>query len=269
MPDRPDTGASLRNLFAGTGGPKSAFSEKVADYAASRPDYPAELLTLLKEVSPPAAEAVVADVGAGTGLLTRDLLKNGYRVVAVDPNLPMRQAADLLLGHMPGYRSVDGCAESMPLAAESVQMITAAQAFHWFDVDRARAEFLRVLTPQGQVALIWNDWVPTDPLRLAFDQLSREFGGAKRAAMLAHEDRLYVPRFFGATQPKLFTWPHAHFLDEAGLQSLVFSRSYIPARTTPEGKQVADQVRDLFRRFSADGKVAVRYHTVAIIGRPR
>jgi SAM-dependent methyltransferase len=268
MPDSQDTGASLRILYAGTGGPKSAFSEKVADYVASRPDYPAELFTVLKEVSPPAAEMVVADVGAGTGLLTRDLLKNGYRVVAVEPNLPMRQAADLLLGNLPGYRSVDGSAESMPLAAESVQMITAAQAFHWFDVDRARTEFLRVLTPLGQVALIWNDWVPTDPLRIAFDELSREFGGAKRAAMLAHEERLYVPQFFGATQPKLFTWPHAHFLDQDGLQSLVFSRSYIPGRSTPEGKRVADRVCDLFRRFAADGKVEVRYHTVAIIGRP-
>jgi SAM-dependent methyltransferase len=268
MPNQQDSGASLRILYAGAGGTKSAFTEKVADYVASRPDYPATLFQTLKQISPPCENALVADIGAGTGLLTRDLLKNGYRVVAVEPNPAMRQAADSLLGNTDGYRSVDGCAESMPLSAGSVQLITAAQAFHWFEADRARTEFLRVLTAQGNVALVWNDWVPTDPVRVAFDQISQEFGGAKRAALQAHEDRQYVPHFFGVTVPKQFTWPHAHFLDEAGLISLVFSRSYIPDRATPEGQMVLDRVRALFNRFAVNGKVEVRYNTVAIIGRP-
>jgi len=268
MASSPDSGASLRILYAGAGGTKSAFAEKVADYVASRPDYPAALFQTLKQISPPNENKPVADIGAGTGLLTRDLLKNGYRVVAVEPNPAMRQAADSLLGNTDGYRSVDGCAEAMPLATGSVQLITAAQAFHWFEVDRARMEFLRVLNTQGQVALIWNDWVRTDPIRVAFDQLSLEFGGAKRAALLAHEDRRYVAQFFGETQPKQFTWPHAHFLDEDGVLSLVFSRSYIPGRATPDGQSVADRVRILFSRFAANGKVEVRYNTVAIIGRP-
>jgi SAM-dependent methyltransferase len=269
MATHPDSGASLRILYAGAGGPKAAFTEKVADYVASRPDYPAALFETLKEISPPREDALVADVGAGTGLLTRDLLRNGYQVVAVEPNAVMRAAADALLGKAPGYRSVDGCAESMPLAAGSAQLVTAAQAFHWFEVDRAKDEFLRILTPHGQVALIWNDWVPTDPLRVAFDEVSREFGGAKRAALVSHEDRKYVPQFFGATQAQQFSWPHAHLLDLAGFSSLVFSRSYIPGRTTPEGHLVTDRVRDIFQRFAANGRVEVRYDTVAIIGRPR
>ena len=268
MASNPDTGVSLRILYAGAGGPKSAFTEKVADYVASRPDYPAALFEMLKEISPPREDTVVADVGAGTGLLTRDLLKTGYRVVAVEPNQAMRQAADSMLGNTPGYRSVDGCAESMPLAPASVQLITAAQAFHWFEVDRAREEFLRVLTENGVVVLIWNDRVPGDPLHAALDEVFDEFGGAKRAALVVHEGRADVPRFFGATRPRELSWPHAHCLDENGLQSLVFSRSYIPGRETRAGREVAKRVDKIFSRFADNDRVEVRYRTVAILGRP-
>src|ERR1019366_4976670 len=203
-------------------------TERVADYIASRPDYPGALYAALRDYCAPSEAVTVADVGAGTGLLTQGLLRNGYRVVAVEPNADMRGASDRLLNGTDGYRSVAGCAESMPLGAASIHLITAAQAFHWFEVDRARAEFLRVLTEKGLVALIWNDRVLGDPLHAALDEVFGEFGGAKRAALVVHEGRADVPRFFGSTRPRELSWPHAHRLDENGLQSLVFSRSYIP-----------------------------------------
>ena len=262
-----NTGASLRLLYAAAGGARSVFNEKAADYAASRPDYPAALFDALKNNCPPNESAVVADLGSGTGLLTQGLLSSGYGVVAVEPNPEMRQISDLLLGKIAGYRSVDGCAESIPLASASVHLITAAQAFHWFEVERARIECLRVLTPQGQVVLIWNDRVLEDPLHVALNELFSEFGGAKRMALVAHEDRSDVPRFFGANQPRQFNWPHAHHLDQEGLACLVFSRSYMPGRKTPEGPLVADRVNGLFNRFATGGTVKVQYRTVAIIGR--
>src|SRR4030095_4583501 len=110
------------------------------------------------------AGARVADVGAGTGLLTRGLLARGFDVVAVEPNPAMREACDRYCAAFDRYRSVEGTGESMPLPAASIDLITAAQAFHWFDIDPARAECLRVLTPHGKVALIWNDRDFSDPL---------------------------------------------------------------------------------------------------------
>src|SRR4029453_10214442 len=100
----------------------------------------------------------------GTGLLTRGFLTRGYKVIAVDPNPAMREACDRYCGAFESYRSVEGTAESMPLPAASFDLVTAAQAFHWFDVMRVRAECLRVLTPQGKVALVWNDRDMSDPL---------------------------------------------------------------------------------------------------------
>ena len=150
----------------------------------------------------------------------------------------------------------------------SVDLITAAQAFHWFEVEAARTECLRVLAPHGNVALIWNDRVAGDPLHTALDEVFAEFGGEKRAALLAHEDRSDVPRFFRAARPVELAWPHAHSLDAEGLLCLVFSRSYMPERSTPAGQAVAQRVRRIHDRLGQNGTVTVRYRTVVVLGRP-
>ncbi len=263
-----DQGAELRALYAPQGGVRAIFSAKVNDYVASRPDYPAALFDTLREHAALQAGSLVADVGAGTGLLTHGLLQRGCRVIAVEPNPAMRAAADHWLGAMPGYRSAEGSAEHLPLADRSVDLITAAQAFHWFEVDAARTECLRVLRQDGQVALIWNDRRGNDPLHGALDVVFNQFGGTKRAALVAHEERLQVPRFFGSTTAREFTCPHEHQLDAAALASLVFSRSYMPARASEAGLAVEDSLRGVFERFAVDGSVAVRYTTVAMVGRP-
>lgn len=262
------TGAQLRSLYELQGGTGQIFSSKVSDYVASRPNYPAALLPALRAECHLQAGAFVADIGAGTGLLTQDLLQQGYAVTAVEPNDSMRAAADQALGHFPDYRSTGGTAEHIPLPDACADLITAAQAFHWFDIEVARTEFLRVLKPTGQVALIWNDRQPHDQLHVALDHIFARYGGTKRGAMLAHDERSEVPAFFGANTPLELTWPHEHRLREAALLSLVFSRSYMPARDSELGQQACQQVTALFHKLATGGFIAVRYNTVAIIGRP-
>jgi SAM-dependent methyltransferase len=264
-----DTGAALRAQYADQGGVTEVFSSKVADYVASRPDYPAGLFDALVQCGALQEASDIADVGAGTGLLTVSLLDRGHRVTAVEPSDAMRAACDRLLGARPGYRSVRGTAESTSLHDNSIDLFTAAQAFHWFDIERARAEFLRVLKPHGQVALIWNDRVLDDPLHEALDEVFARFGGAKRGAMVAHESsRSYAPAFFNGAPCIDIELPHAHRLDRDGLRSLAFSRSYMPPRESDEGTQATAQLDAVFDAFAADGMVVVRYRTFAIVGRP-
>jgi hypothetical protein len=156
----------------------------------------------------------------------------------------------------------------MPLEGFSVDLITAAQAFHWFKIEAARTEWLRVLKPQGNVALIWNDRIREDPLHVALDAIFDEFGGARRAALVAHEEHDYIFKFYGSTVPLQFSWPHEHLLNEEGLASLIFSRSYMPDRDSDAGKEIRSRVREVFGRFAEAGVVAVRYLTVAKVGRP-
>jgi SAM-dependent methyltransferase len=246
----------LHTLYAEGGGVHAVFSGKVADYVVSRPDYPVALFDALQAHCDLAPGARIADVGSGTGLLSQGLLQRGWWVIGVEPNAPMRAAAERFFAGDARYRSVDGSAETMPLEDSSVDLVTAAQAFHWFDVDKACSECLRVLKPQGQVALIWNDRLRDDALHNGLDQIFAEFGGAKRSAMAAQDDRADVPRFFEPATPQRWTWPHEHRLDAAGLASLAFSRSYMPARASDAGR-------------AAVQRIAVRYTTLAIVGRPR
>jgi len=268
MPDSRDAGSTLRSLHAKNGGVRAIFSSKVADYVASRPNYPAALLDALRALACTAPNGgCVADIGAGTGLLTRGLLERGLKVFAVEPNAAMRAAADENLRHFSDYQSLDGGAESMPLPDASIDLITAAQAFHWFDADAARAEFLRVLKPHGQVALIWNDR-ETDPLQTALDAIFEKYGGAKRGALVDHENRQAVPRFFGTGAMRKMTYSNEQQLDEAGLSCLVFSRSYIPDRDSALAPEVTAEVQRIFRDMAFGGTVTVRYQTIAIIGQP-
>ncbi|MDP2366668.1 class I SAM-dependent methyltransferase [Rhodoferax sp.] len=264
-----DTGTQLHSLYEPIGGVDQIFGAKVADYRASRPDYPVPLFELLRSQCGLSAATTVADVGAGTGLLTRGLLQTGARVIAVEPNAAMRGACDHALQATPNYLSVEGCAEAMPLEAGSVDLITAAQAFHWFEIERARSECLRVLRPAGQVALVWNDRLFSDPLHVALDGVFAEFGGEKRAALLAHEDRALVPRFFGAGRFQTFHWPHEHVLSQDGLLCLVFSRSYMPERKSEPGQRAADRVREISQALATGKQIVVRYTTVLMLGRPQ
>jgi SAM-dependent methyltransferase len=244
------------------------FVGKSADYVAARPGYPAVLFEALAELRALAPASEVADLGAGTGLLTRALLERGHRVVAVEPNAEMRAACDAQLGAHPGYASRAGSAEATGLPDASVDLITAAQAFHWFDVEAARAEALRILRPHGRVALIWNDRDPADALQDELVALFDRFGDIARQVMKAQDDRTKVPRFFGGPFVQRHC-PHAQRLDRAGFASLAFSRSYMPPRDSERGRDAQRALDELFERHAADGALLVRYQTVLMLGRPQ
>lgn len=250
------------------GGLEHVFSHKVRDYLLARPDYPDALFEYLQHLGALVPRAMVADIGAGTGQLTRGLLSRGHSVVAIEPNSEMRAAADQLLGGQPGYSSRAGSAEDSGLAAGSVDLITAAQAFHWFDVASARSECLRILRPRAQVALIWNDRVADDPLNQALEPVFDRYGGSRRLATVASEERRHVPAFFGAGSFVTHTLPHVHALSREGLVALAFSRSYMPPRDTAEGQSAAAEIDRLFDRFSDGAAVLMHYQTLVIVGRP-
>ncbi|TPW14256.1 MAG: methylase [Halothiobacillaceae bacterium] len=156
---------------------KSRFSSRVSDYAKYRPGYPLALLTHLAKECGLTPEAVIADIGSGTGLLSQYLLNNGNAVIGVEPNPAMREAAELFLVEQVHFRSLDGSAEATGLMSHTVDFIVAAQAFHWFDRAKTRQEWLRILKPGGWVVLIWNDrQVDSTPFLAAYEAILQEFG---------------------------------------------------------------------------------------------
>ncbi len=136
--------------------PTDRFSSRVREYVRHRPGYPPELLPLLRARCSLTRDSVVADIGSGTGIFTRLLLENGNPVCAVEPNAEMRQAAERALTGFPNFQSAAAPAEATGLPERSVDLITAAQAAHWFDIPKAKAEFCRIAKREGRLMLVWN-----------------------------------------------------------------------------------------------------------------
>jgi SAM-dependent methyltransferase len=140
----------------------AGFSAGVAEYEAGRPDYSPAALDWLAEELPLRPGLRCLDLAAGTGKFTALLAATGAELLAVEPVAAMRAK---LSEKLPAVRSLDGAAEAIPLTDHSLDALTAAQAFHWFDAPRAAAEIARVLKPGGGLALLWNrrdetrDWV--------------------------------------------------------------------------------------------------------------
>src|SRR5207249_3286611 len=121
--------------------------------------------------------SVIADVGSGTGISAKLFLDNGNMVYGVEPNGPMREAAETFLGSYASFRSIDGSAEATGLPNGAVDLIVCAQAFHWFDPVQAKVEFRRILRENGWIALIWNERQKTESRFLQrYEELLNTYG---------------------------------------------------------------------------------------------
>jgi ubiquinone/menaquinone biosynthesis C-methylase UbiE len=151
------------------------FSSRVDNYVRYRPHYPKAVLESLQTNCGLTETSVIADVASGTGILTELFLQNGNVVYGVEPNHEMREAAEGLLKRYSQFRSIAGTAEETTLPETSVDFVTVGQAFHWFEIEKARQEFKRILKPQGCVALVWNERKDSSPLDHAYEQLVQTY----------------------------------------------------------------------------------------------
>mgnify|MGYP002648338963 CR=1 FL=1 len=243
------------------------FTERVADYVRYRPDYPPELLAFLHGPGGLAPGAPVADVGAGTGISTRMFLEAGHPVVAVEPNTAMRAAADAWLGGFAGYRSVAGSAEATGLADASVALVTAAQAFHWFEPERTRREFARVLAPGGRVALFWNSrQLDSTPFLRGYEALLRQHCPDYASVAERYPSDAQVALWFGAGLRHQVVFAHAQRLDYEALRGRHLSSSFVPKEGQPGYTPTMEALRELFEREQRDGHVLFTYDTRLHVG---
>lgn len=243
------------------------FSDRVAHYIAYRPGYPAALIDHLAARAGLSTGSTAADIGSGTGIFTALLLSRGLRVFAVEPNREMREAAERLLADHERFTSVDGNAEQTGLADGSADIVTAAQAFHWFDGARAREEFRRILRPKGMVALIWNDRkVDSTPFLIAYDALLRARGTDYEQVNHRNVDANRLQSFFGAGSYEETVFTNAQRFDWDGLHGRAMSSSYVPAEGSEGYEAFAAGLRDVFDAHSKDGFVSFEYDTRLYLG---
>ncbi|WP_274365846.1 class I SAM-dependent methyltransferase [Paenibacillus thermotolerans] len=241
---------------------KKRFSDRVDTYVKYRPSYPEEAIDYLYAAVGFTPGSTIADIGSGTGIFSKLLLSRGSRVIAVEPNEAMREAAVRALGQSEGFEALPGSAEATRLPDQAVDFIVCAQAFHWFDRSAARLEFGRILKPGGKAVLIWNSRLTHgSPFLEEYERLLHKFGtdyGKVNHRNITHDMLL---SFFkqGTMQEARFT--NRQLFDFDGLSGRLRSSSYSPTADHPSYEPMMAELRSLYDRHQQDGKVSFDYET--------
>jgi ubiquinone/menaquinone biosynthesis C-methylase UbiE len=248
---------------------KQRFSNRVADYVRYRPGYPTGVRDVLRAECLLKSGHVIADIGSGTGFLSELFLKNGNRVFGVEPNEAMRQAGEEYLASYDGFASINGSAESTTLDDASVDFVTAGQAFHWFDQNAARAEFLRILKPAGWVVVIWNERLTdTTPFLRDYEALLREFGTDYASVKESYPSEQHMREFFGAGAYSSHMLPNFQDFDFEGIAGRLRSSSFIPAPDSPNFAPMMEELQRIFAANNQDNLVRLEYTTHVYFGHP-
>jgi SAM-dependent methyltransferase len=246
--------------------PTERFSSRAQDYARYRPSYPRAVIELLQERCALTPGAVVADVGSGTGILTELLLASGAQVIGIEPNAAMRAAAEAHLGVVTRFRSVAASAEATTLAAASVDLWVAGQAFHWFDGDATRHEALRVLREGGCAALVWNERPQEASGFLAdYEALLQQHAAEYAQITASRADPAGMRRFFGGAM-ECAEFPNQQSLDFDALKGRLMSSSYAPEPRHPRHEPMMAGLGEIFRRYARGGRIVFPYRTLVYFG---
>jgi SAM-dependent methyltransferase len=234
--------------------PTERFSLRAEHYAKYRPGYPSALVDFLVHELGFVRDSAIADIGSGTGILSRLLLERRITVLGVEPNRQMRQAAESSLSSYPGFLSINGTAEATTLATASVDGVVAAQAFHWFDPQKAIPEFHRIAKPGASLALIWNVRKSGAPFMGEYQRIVQRFGP---------EVEFPLETLSGLFGPSLrhHTFDNSQELDWERLRGRVLSASYMPAEGSPAFEPMIMALRQAFDRHQTAGRLRLDYET--------
>jgi len=247
---------------------KQRFSNRAADYARYRPGYPRELVSLLRTWCGLKPEHFIADIGSGTGLLAKMFLEHGNHVYGVEPNREMRAAGEEFLGGFRYFMSIAGSAEATTLPSESVDFVTVAQAFHWFNAEQARREFQRILKMNGRAVIIWNERLLDETAFLRdYEELLRRFGTDYARVSESYPRAEQMLAFFGANEFTSHSLPNVQEFDFEGLSGRLRSSSYAPAPDHPQFAPMMEELQRVFAHHQQNGIVRMEYRTHIYAGR--
>lgn len=247
--------------------PTERFSNRVENYVKYRPAYPPEVVDLMSDEMDLAKDSIVADIGSGTGIFAKLLLEKGCQVFGVEPNAAMRAAAENFLREFSSFQSVAGTAEKTNLADNSVDFITAAQAFHWFDKAKTPAEFRRILRSNGYIVLIWNErQLDSTAFLREYERFLLEFGTDYKTVRHDQIGLEEVEAVFKRNFSQK-TFQYIQTVDFTGLKGRVLSSSYIPTDEHPHFQEMLAALENLFLKYENKGKVDIIYYTLVFFGK--
>ena len=243
------------------------FNTRSENYDHYRPRYPSELLNLLKKVADLGPSSIVADIGSGTGLLAETILGSGCKLFCIEPNEEMRNLAIRKLGKKSNCLILDGRAENTSLPGNSIEIITAGQAFHWFEPKETKREFNRILKQRGRVVLVWNTRCKSSEgfnpeYERVVKQYSREYHSSGSEAVDLEVMKEFYNGKFDSYRIKNY-----QRLDLSGLFGRYFSSSYALSKTESTLESLKNGLTEAFNKNEIDGHVRIEYETEVFVGR--
>lgn len=237
------------------------FSNRVANYVKYRPAYPVEVLDVFREEMGMTSESVIADVGSGTGISSKLFLDNGNVVYGVEPNANMRAAAQDFLADYPNFYTIDGTSTETKLFPASVDIVTAAQAFHWFEPDPTRKEFKRILKPGGWVALMWNErQLDTTPFLVEYERFLLKYASDYTKVRHDNINEAALNGFFEGDF-RTATFANKQVFDFDGIKGRVGSSSYMPSESDANYQDMVEELKTLFDKHAENDRIQVFYDT--------
>jgi ubiquinone/menaquinone biosynthesis C-methylase UbiE len=236
------------------------FSDRVEDYIKYRPNYPPGLVPALEKAMKLNGAEIVADIGSGTGLSSLPFLTSEYKVLGIEPNKEMREAAEKQLESFTNFKSINGEAEKTNLPANSVDVILCGQAFHWFDRQKSKIEFARILTKEGNIVLVWNERSIKNNFQKEYEKIL--FDNIEEYRILNHRniDPKLISDFFTPKKMNKLSLENKQTLSFAGLVGHLRSSSYFPKSGAQHDKTITD-LRLLFQKYKEEETVVFEYET--------
>jgi SAM-dependent methyltransferase len=247
------------------------FSNRVDNYIRYRPGYPSEMLAFIIKEKMLKADSVIADIGSGTGISAKQFLVNGNKVFGVEPNKEMREAAEKLLSASSNFVSIAGTAEATGLKSKSVDILIAAQAFHWFDKELFKQEVLRVVKPGGFVLITWNDrLIDQTEFLMEYESLLHNFSvdyeQAGHRNISAKDIRNYFFSFIDARSYKEAKFKNFQDFDFESLMGRLLSSSYTPTEDHVNFKEMIKELNRIYGMYNKEGLVRFEYDTLFYSG---
>ncbi len=242
------------------------FGNRVKEYNLYRPGYPGELITFLQVQNLLDKNSVVADIGAGTGKLTSMLLPEVKQVHAIEPNEPMLAVCKHNLSTHANLHCIDATAEKTTLPDHSIDLIVAAQAFHWFDKQATHKEFERIGKPKCKVVLVWNERISGDDFMDAYDALLVKYAIDYKKVDHRNTTPDTIADFFAPNQMQFAYLPNEQELDITALVGRTLSCSYMPTADDEKWPETHNALKKLFQQYSQNEYVSLRYITKIFYG---
>ena len=204
---------------------------------------------------------MIADIGSGTGISAKVFLENGNKVFGIEPNGPMRPRRKNFLPAFRSFTAATGTAENTGLPDDSIDIVVAAQAFHWFEPETAKAEFRRILTDDGFLALVWNEReLDTTAFLVDYERFLLKYATDYTRVRHDNVTAEKMAEFFGKGL-KTESFRNEQDLDLQGLTGRALSSSYMPAEGDAQYEPMGKELGDLFAKHAESGKIKLSYNT--------